>query len=310
MTKLIWDKIEGRIYETGVDHGVLYIPSAPGRYDNGVAWNGLISVTEEFGDDKSKPNYFDGVKYLDSYVNGDFSAILVAFTYPDEFLEFEGMGHLGNGFLVDDQTPKVFGLSYRTLIGSELEGTDKGYKIHLLYNLTAVPSSLSYETRGDSIEAIDFSWKIDSVPENVSNYRPTAHAILDSRYLQSDLLEIIENILYGLGGIRFGILDGLYPSSVAEDKVDASGGSPVIDGNIPNRFTSLNPRLPSLETLIDIITGWDPYLIIPDSVTGLSQLVNGVGDLTTRKIPGLYYALPTTRLVTTGVDGFYHLESG
>lgn len=46
MTKILWDQIGQKLYETGVDHGVLYLPNGSGVYDNGWAWNGLTTVTE------------------------------------------------------------------------------------------------------------------------------------------------------------------------------------------------------------------------------------------------------------------------
>ena len=46
MSKLVWDKIGERFYETGVDHAVLYPLSAAGVYDRGVAWNGITGITE------------------------------------------------------------------------------------------------------------------------------------------------------------------------------------------------------------------------------------------------------------------------
>ena len=46
MSKLKWDQIGERIYETGLDHGVLYPVTKSGTYDKGVAWNGLSAVNE------------------------------------------------------------------------------------------------------------------------------------------------------------------------------------------------------------------------------------------------------------------------
>ena len=45
MAHLNWDAVGERFYETGVDHGVLYVKSGSG-YAAGVAWNGLVSVSE------------------------------------------------------------------------------------------------------------------------------------------------------------------------------------------------------------------------------------------------------------------------
>lgn len=270
MTKLVWDMPAERLYETGLDKGVLYVPNALGVYDNGFAWNGLTSISESFPGDTNKPHYFDGVKYLDSYQTGDFAATLSAFTYPDEFLEFEGISLLGNGLFADDQQSKWFGLSYRTLIGSAIEGLELGYQIHLLYNLTTVEPSATYQN-GSELQTITFAWEVNSVPEKTRFYRPTSHIILDSRYLPEDMLKAFEDVLYG-----------------TEDE---------------------NPRLPSLPLLIEIVLGWDPRIIQPDPVGGLAPLVVGVGDLTETKHDGLYSALPTTRLVQTTVDGLYELET-
>ena len=132
---------------------------------------------------KRHPSYFDGVKYIDSYSVGDFAATLTAFTYPDEFLEFEGMRYLGAGVIANDQPSKVFGLTYRTWVGNAVEGRSLGYQIHLLYNLIANPNSVSYQTLEDQTQAMNFTWTLASVPEVIPNFRPTAHVFLDSQVL-------------------------------------------------------------------------------------------------------------------------------
>jgi hypothetical protein len=271
MAKLQWDKIDERLYETGIDRGVLYLPDQEGEYSNGVAWNGLTSVEENFAGEGSNPHYFDGVKYLDSYNIGDYTAQLTAYTYPDEFLGFEGISELGDGLFADDQNAKQFGLSYRTVIGSELEGVDHGYKIHLLYNLTATEDPVTYQNGSESPEPIDFTWLISGVPETSAyKHRPTAHIILDSTQIREDLLAGLEEILYGTD--------------------------------------DTNPRLPTLGQLLGLVLYWDPKLIVPDSVTGIADLVDGQGDLTEIRYPGIFYALPSTRLVATTVAGLYTLE--
>lgn len=269
MAKLEWDRMNERPYESGIDKGVLYPLETPSGYINGVAWNGLTSIKETFKTDTTRPYYFDGIKYLDSYNIGDYSATLSAFTYPDEFLECEGVWSLGSGLLADDQSSKLFGLSYRTLTGNAEVG-ENGYKIHLLYNLSAVPSPMNYQN-GSNPNPVDFEWRLESVPEKASNYYPTSHVILDSRDLASDILVAFEDVIYG-----------------TEEE---------------------NARLPSLDTLISIILGWGPQLVMPQLTTGLADLVDGVGDLTETKEAGLFYALPTTRLIESGYPGLYELEN-
>ena len=40
MSKIVWDAVGERFYETGVDNGVLY-PYKNGAYQKGVAWDGF-----------------------------------------------------------------------------------------------------------------------------------------------------------------------------------------------------------------------------------------------------------------------------
>jgi hypothetical protein len=191
MAALIWDTLGEHFYETGVSKGVFY--DHDGR---GVAWNGLTSI-EENTSHQVQPSYFDGQKFNDVFTIGDFSATLKAFTYPDEFLPYEGVLQDQDGFYITGQEPNRFGLSFQSKIGNDVEGVDLGYKLHVLYNLTANPSQKSYNTMSLEIEPIEFEWAITAIPEFIENFRPTAHVIFDSRKIDSYLLEGIEGILYG-----------------------------------------------------------------------------------------------------------------
>ena len=189
MATLVWDQVGDRIYENGLDRGVLYLSDG-----SGIVWNGLVKVSEAF-DVASTPIYFDGAKVNDVVTLGDYAATLTALTYPDEFLEYEGIVEFRAGAYLGNQPLKTFGLSYRTQINSDTEAG--GYKLHILYNLTAIPSDQTYETMTDSSEAMEFEWTITAVPEERVGRRPTAHVILDSRKIEPDLLAEIEGVLYG-----------------------------------------------------------------------------------------------------------------
>jgi hypothetical protein len=192
MTALVWDQAGERRYETGVDRGVLYPP-------NGVAvpWNGLISVNETVSREV-KPYYIDGIKFLDHHVPGSYSAKLSAFTYPDEMDELIGTQEFVPGVFVHDQrSPKLFNLSYRTLVANDLEGLDHAYKIHILYNLMAVPGDATYSTNGESVEPMAFEWSIYGTPSQMFGIRPTSHISLDSRRIDPAMLETLEELLYG-----------------------------------------------------------------------------------------------------------------
>jgi hypothetical protein len=250
VTKLTWGLPGVKTFESGIDHGVLYFA------ETGVVWKGLISVTENLGDEDTTPFYFDGVKRQDMQTISDFEATLSAFTYPDEFMVYEGVKAFANGVMVDGQRASTFGLSYRTFIGEDISGPTADYKIHLLYNLTANPSAIPYGTISDDSDPITFDWDLQGVPEHATNVRPTAHIILDSRYLAADILEALEDILYGKD-LEYQVIDGFTPSIPSSDILDggtaASPGSGSVDGNILVSTAPVDPRLPPLSELIDLV---------------------------------------------------------
>lgn len=198
--KLTWDKTGEREFETGVDRGVLYIPDNTGAYATGVAWNGLTTVTESPSGAESNKQYADNIPYLNLKSAEEFGATVEAFTYPDEFGQFDGSAQPEPGVYVGQQARKSFGLSYRTLKGNDLEGTDHGYKIHLVYGCDAAPSEKAYATVNDSPEAITFSWELTTTPVAVTGLKPTAQITIDSTKVSEENLAALEAILYGEDG--------------------------------------------------------------------------------------------------------------
>ena len=196
MTALVWDATGEHFYETGVDHGVLYIPTE-GVYSKGVAWNGLTGVTESPSGAESNPQYADNIKYLNLISAEEWAGTIEAFTYPDEFAACNGEKELADGVTVGQQSRSTFGMSYRTKIGNDTDGSDHAYKIHLLYGLTAAPSEKAYTTVNDSPEAVTFSWEASSVPVNVTGMLPTSSITIDSRTADPTKLTALEKILYG-----------------------------------------------------------------------------------------------------------------
>ena len=196
--KIEWDKSEEKIYETGVDRGVLY-PKSNNAYPKGVAWNGLTNVNENPTGAEPTALYADNIKYLELMSSEQFGATVEAYTYPDEFGECNGEKALSEGVSVAQQSRKPFGMSYRTKIGNE-DDPDLGYKINLIYNAKAKPSQKSYNTVNETPEAITFSWEISTTPIDVPDMKPTAHIIIDSTKVDPDKLAALESILYGTAG--------------------------------------------------------------------------------------------------------------
>lgn len=198
MAKLVWDKSEERLYETGVDHGVLYLRDADGTYPKGVVWNGLTSVNENPSGAEETPLWADNIKYVSLRSAEEFGATIEAFTYPDEFAACDGSVELAKGVLIGQQSRKTFGLAYRTVVGNEVEMNEHGYKLHLIYGATASPSQKNYATINDSPEAITFSWEITTVMTEVgNNFKPTASIVIDSTKVDPSKLNALEGILYG-----------------------------------------------------------------------------------------------------------------
>lgn len=203
--KLQWDKAGERRYETGVDHGVLYLPDNAGAYVEGYAWNGLTAVTESPSGAESNPQYADNIKYLNLVSAEEFSGTIEAFTYPKEFQLCDGTASPTPGVTIGQQTRKSFGMSYRTKIGNDLAGQDYGYKLHLVYGALAAPSEKAYATVNDSPEPITFSWEFSTTPIEVGtiagqDYKPTATLTVDSTEVDADALATLEEMLYGTEG--------------------------------------------------------------------------------------------------------------
>ena len=196
MAKLIWDQIGERLYETGVDHGVLYVQEGA-AYPKGVAWNGLTAVTESPSGAEATALYADNVKYLNLMSAEEFGATIEAYMYPDEFAACNGEASLAAGVSIGQQKRKQFGLSYRTLIGNDVDSTDYGYKLHIIYGALASVSEKAYATVNDSPEAITFSWEISTTPVAVEGHKPTATVTIDSTKVDAEKLAALEAILYG-----------------------------------------------------------------------------------------------------------------
>jgi len=284
MTAITWDGVGERQYETGVDHGVLYLPDVGGDYTDGVAWNGLTTVTESPSGAEATPLYADNIKYLNLISAETFGATIEAYTYPDEFAQFDGTATPVAGLTVGQQSRKAFGLSYRTIKGNDLEGNDAGYKLHLIYGATATPSEKAYATVNDSPEAITFSWDLTTAPVAVTGLKPTALVTIDSTKVDPTALDELLTILYGDTGT-----DPRLP--LPDEVIDLFSGSVTV----VNLNTAANQ--PTYNSGTHVVT-------LP-AVTGVQWKVNGVN-----KAPGTQPALSTgqTANVTATPTSGYTIE--
>jgi hypothetical protein len=256
MTQLQWDKVGERIYETGVSKGVLYLPDNTGDYDEGYAWNGLTAITESPSGAEANKQYADNIVYVNLRSAEEFGGTIEAFTYPEQWEQCDGSASPQPGISLGQQGRRTFGLSYQTLLGNDLEGTDYGYKIHLIWGATASPSERAYATVNDSPEAATLSWEISTTPVEVGTiggvtYKPSSSMTIDSTKVDSTALAALEELLYGTVGT-----DPSLPSPA--EVID------LFDGTIT---TTAAVTAPTYNSTTDLIT-------IP-TVTGVVYKVDG-----------------------------------
>lgn len=197
MTELSWDEVGERQYETGVDRGVLYVRGSDGAYPAGVAWNGLTAVNETPTGAESNPVYADNIKYLNLVSAEEFEATIEALMYPIEFEACDGSAELVEGLTISQQPRKIFGFSYRTLMGNDTEGTEYGEKIHVVYGALASPSEKARSTVNDTPEPVPFSWTVTTTPVPVTGFKPTAKLTFNSTVIEPTKYKLITDALYG-----------------------------------------------------------------------------------------------------------------
>ena len=202
MSKLVWDATGERLYETGVSNGVIYPQSSSGTYPKGAAWNGLTAITESPSGAEPTALYADNIKYLNLMSAEEFGFSIEAYTYPPEFAECNGEASLATGVSITQQKRKQFGLSYKSLIGNDVDGDSYGYKLHLVYGALAAPSEMAHNSVNDSPEATTMSWECSTTPVTVAGFKPTSHIVIDSTKANPEKLAALEAKLYGAESVE------------------------------------------------------------------------------------------------------------
>lgn len=285
MTRATWDAMDDRLYETGVDHGLLF-PLEDGVYQDGVAWNGLTTVTESPSGAEATPVYADNIKYLNLLSAEEFAATIEALYSPKEFDRCDGTAEIAPGVTIGQQPRQPFGFYYRTIVG-DANNPRRGYKHHFVYNALAAPTEKAHNTVNDSPEATPFSWEVSTTATEVGvidgvEYSPTATLTVDELTTDEDALSDLLDIVYGTVGAdpRMPL-----PSEVAS----VAGGAGV----------AVNMSAAASKPTFVEGTG---VLTLP-SVTGVQWKVNGVN-----KTAGAQPAIASGESITvlaTPLEGYY-----
>lgn len=165
------------------------------------------------------------------------------------------------GVALGQQARSTFGMSYRTLLGNDIAGTNFGYKLHLIYGASAAPSEKTYATVNDSPEPITFSWEVSTTPAPVGTvagveYRPTASITIDSTKVDQTKLAQLNDLLTGTAGTN--------PSLPTPAEVIALFNA----GTVTEVNLAVVANQPSYNTGTRVVT-------LP-AVTGIQWKVNGV----------------------------------
>lgn len=196
MSKLKWDQIGERRYETGIEQVALF-PQTDGKYDNGVAWNGITALNLTPSGAEPTALYANDHKYLTLMSVEELGGTIEAYMYPDEWMECDGSASIVPGVFVGQQARKPFGLVAKTIIGNDTLLNKFGYKLHLVYGGLASPSEQAHATVNDSPEAATMSWEFSTTPVDITGYEPTSYICIDSTKVSKEKLEALEAILYG-----------------------------------------------------------------------------------------------------------------
>lgn len=266
-TKIVWDATGRRLYEAGVDRGVLYVKDKPG-----VPWNGLISVDENPTGGEAVPYYYDGFKYANPSALEEWEADLEAFTYPEEFGYCDGTESMANGLFITQQRRNSFGLSYRTLIGNDIEGVSHGYRIHIVYDVQAEPTQRSYSTIDDDAEASTFNWHLTARPRKFQDpafgVKFGAHLILDSTKIYPWTMRAVEEVLYGIDSV-----DPVLPSPQELLAIFENNTLLHVIDNGDGTWTAVGPESAIKMVSADEFTiDWPSVTIVDDDTYTISSL--------------------------------------
>lgn len=216
--KIKWDQVGEKLYEIGVDRGVLYTQEG-GVYGAGVPWNGLTQVTESPSGAEATKLYANNNPYLTLLSKEEWGGTIEAYTYPDEFAACDGSAEIKKGVSIGQQKRKSFGLTYRSLIGNDTDGESHGYKIHLVYGCMASPSEKTRATINNDVSVDPMSWEISTTPVAVTDHDPTSTMEIDSTKVTAKQLAKIEEILYGKDPSGESTDDGVAPRMPLPDEL-------------------------------------------------------------------------------------------
>ena len=193
MGKIVWDL--RRECEMGCSKAVLF-QNVGGEYTDGVAWDGITSISRNVDGGEVTPLYSGNRRVGNSISPLEYGFTVNCYSYPEEFEKCIGEETVAPGVLVEQQERSVFGLSYQTINGNAYD-PDAGYTIHLIYGCVVSSFECEHSTINTSIEATEFSFEIETIPDAYEGLNALSHIKIRSYLDDPDKLREFEDILYG-----------------------------------------------------------------------------------------------------------------
>ena len=193
MAALTWNASGEKFFETGIEKGVLYIDGLPPQI-----WPGLLSVSNSPEGGEVVASYFDGIKYQDTPSRQEFKATIRTFYVPYEFNRCLGVKQLDHeGLNVAQQSLEFFNLAYQTKIGNDIDGINKGYKIHLIFNAIPTVSDSNFQSITNAINPNTISIDISTIQPYLLDKPVSSYRVIDSTKYGLETMTALEDILYG-----------------------------------------------------------------------------------------------------------------
>ena len=173
MAKMVWDQMAEKFFEGGCSKGVCYTgyDKTNDKYTVGEAWNGVSGFTDNPSGADEQASYADNIKYISLRGAENYGGTIKCFWYPDNFRACLGKKNPVDsnsakvkGVTVSQQARETFGFAVTTQVGNDVDGTEAGETIHLVWNATTSPSSKDYSSLNESPSPSELSFEFTANP--------------------------------------------------------------------------------------------------------------------------------------------------
>lgn len=166
MAKMVWDQMAEKFFEGGCSKGVCFTDydTVSKYYTVGEAWNGVSGFTDNPSGADEQASYADNIKYISLRGAENYGGTIKCFWYPNNFRKCLGKKTVTGGVTVSQQGRESFGFCVTTQVGNDVDGTEAGETLHIVWNATTSPSSKDYSSLNESPSPSELSFEFAANP--------------------------------------------------------------------------------------------------------------------------------------------------